>query len=171
MILVTAAFGTQGQLLIPKLLGAGAEVRALRRTLGRELPPALSEVEVVVGDAADPAVLREAMRGAETVYHVGPSCHPDEEAMGLAMVAGRQGARSRARRLQQRPSHDAVGDHPARGQAADRRGPDRLGAQLHDPAAERLHANAAATTGAGGPITYSCPGASTAGRPWSTSKT
>lgn len=87
MILVTAAFGTQGRLLIPKLLREGAEVRALRRTPGRESPAALSEVEVVVGDAADPAVLREAMRGVETVYHVGPSCHPDEEAMGLAMIA------------------------------------------------------------------------------------
>jgi uncharacterized protein YbjT (DUF2867 family) len=87
MILVTAGFGTQGRLLIPKLLRTGVEVRALRRSPDGELPAALSEVEVISGDAADPSVIREAMRGVQTVYHVGPSCHPDEAAMGMAMIS------------------------------------------------------------------------------------
>ncbi len=87
MILVTAAHGNQGRLLVPKLLAAGQPVRACvqsQASAGRLR--ALGVPEVVVGDLSDPAVLARAIRGAEKVYHVGPTIHPRERAMGLAVV-------------------------------------------------------------------------------------
>ena len=86
-ILVTAANGNQGKLLIPRLLAAGESVRAsvqseasaaaLRRT---------GVTDVVVGDLADPRVLQSAVRGVGKIYHVGPTLSPSERAVGFAMV-------------------------------------------------------------------------------------
>ena len=86
MILVTAAYGNQGQRLIPLLAQAGKEVRALRASGDLQALKALGAAEALHGDASDPAVLARAMQGVETVYHIGPSLHPREEAMGLAVV-------------------------------------------------------------------------------------
>ncbi|QEH79218.1 NAD(P)H-binding protein [Sphingomonas sp. C8-2] len=87
MILVTAANGNQGKLLVPKLLTAGVPVRACVRSeaSGRVLA-AIGVTDVVVGDIADPAVLARAMRGVDKVYHVGPTAHPQERAMGFAAI-------------------------------------------------------------------------------------
>jgi uncharacterized protein YbjT (DUF2867 family) len=87
MVLVTAAFGNQGKKLIPKLAGAGAKVRALRRTPGTEAElRQLGAADVIIGDASDPATLARAMEGVRTVYHIGPSAHPKEREMGLAAI-------------------------------------------------------------------------------------
>jgi len=87
MILITAAHGNQGRLLIPKFREAGIPVRALRSTAGRDRElHDLGASEVVTGDCADRAVLRRALQGIETIYHIGPSAHPHEREMGLAMV-------------------------------------------------------------------------------------
>ena len=87
MILVTAAGGNQGRLLVPKLLARGATVRACVRT------PASSAVlrgmgvaDVVVGDMSDPDVIARAMTGVDKVYHVGPTLHPREREMGFAAI-------------------------------------------------------------------------------------
>lgn len=87
MILVTAANGNQGKLLIPKLLAAGAEVRACVRSeqSGAALRAA-GVAEVVVGDLADLQVLSAAMAGVECVYHVGPTLHPKEREIGFAAI-------------------------------------------------------------------------------------
>jgi uncharacterized protein YbjT (DUF2867 family) len=87
MILVTAANGNQGKLLIPKLLAAGATVRACARTeaSGTRLRAA-GVADVVVGDMSDPQLMAQAMKGIEKVYHVGPTLHPRERQMGLAAV-------------------------------------------------------------------------------------
>ena len=42
--------------------------------------------EVVIGDLSDPAVMAEAVRDVEKVYHVGPTAHPREREIGLAIV-------------------------------------------------------------------------------------
>jgi uncharacterized protein YbjT (DUF2867 family) len=87
MILVTAAYGTQGRRLIPRLAQAGVRVRALRRTAdGSAALRSMGASEVTIGDASDPAVLRAAMRGVEAVYHVGPAAHPREKQMGLTAI-------------------------------------------------------------------------------------
>ena len=87
MIVVTAAYGNQGRLLVPKLIEAGLPVRACVRSeaSARRLSDA-GVAEVIVGDICEPAVLARAIRGAEKVYHVGPTAHPRERDMGFAVV-------------------------------------------------------------------------------------
>lgn len=88
MILVTAAYGNQGRQLIPRLAARGARVRALRlHAQGVSALEAAGASEVVIGDASDPAVLRKAMSGVDSVYHIGPSAHPRERQMGLSAIA------------------------------------------------------------------------------------
>lgn len=87
MILVTSAYGNQGRRLIPKLAKAGAKIRALRASSGGEAQLlALGATEAMTGDASDPIVLARAMKGVTSVYHIGPSAHPRERAMGFAAV-------------------------------------------------------------------------------------
>jgi uncharacterized protein YbjT (DUF2867 family) len=40
----------------------------------------------MVGDLADPTFIAQAMKGVASVYHVGPTLHRDERAMGFAMI-------------------------------------------------------------------------------------
>ncbi len=88
MILVMAAHGNQGKLLLPKLRDAGFKIRAFRATPGRENElKALGATEVIAGDATDRNLLRKVLDGVETVYHIGPTTHPQELEMGLAMVS------------------------------------------------------------------------------------
>ena len=41
---------------------------------------------MVIGDISDPQVLRRAIRGVRKVYHVGPTLHPRERGMGIALI-------------------------------------------------------------------------------------
>ncbi|MFJ9173668.1 SDR family oxidoreductase [Streptomyces sp. NPDC102360] len=87
MILVTAANGNQGKCLVPRLVAAGAELRAcVRSDESAKALRAAGVTDVLVGDLADPAVLARAMRGVETVYYVGPALHPDERTTGFAAI-------------------------------------------------------------------------------------
>jgi uncharacterized protein YbjT (DUF2867 family) len=87
MILVTAANGNQGRVLVPRLLAAGASVRAcVASDTSAKALHAKGVTDVVVGDMADPKVLAEAMQGVEKVYYVGPTLHPQEREMGFAAV-------------------------------------------------------------------------------------
>lgn len=87
MILVTAANGNQGKRLIPRLVAAGAQLRAcVRSEESAQALRAAGVTDVLVEDPSDPAVLTHAMRGVDTVYYVGPALHPDERATGFAAV-------------------------------------------------------------------------------------
>ena len=87
MILITSANGNQGKRLIPRLLGAGHQVRACVRTeASARVLRGLGAQQVLVGDLADAAFIAQAVRGVESLYHVGPTLHQAEKAMGLAMV-------------------------------------------------------------------------------------
>ena len=87
MILVTSANGNQGRRLIPKLLQRGRAVRACVRTeTSADALRAVGVKQVYVGDLADPAFIAAAMTGIATVYHVGPTLHPAERTIGMAMV-------------------------------------------------------------------------------------
>jgi uncharacterized protein YbjT (DUF2867 family) len=87
MILVTAANGNQGKLLIPRLLAAGLPVRASVRSenSGNALRRAGVD-DVVVGELIDPDVLARAVHGADAIYHVGPTLSPSERAVGFAII-------------------------------------------------------------------------------------
>ncbi len=87
MILVTAANGNQGSRLIPRLIADGHRVRACVRTPASAAALRAGGVtEVLVGDLADRAFVVAATDGIDGVYHVGPTLHPDERAIGFAMV-------------------------------------------------------------------------------------
>ena len=87
MILVTAAFGNQGRLLVPKLLEAGQPVRAcVRSEASAEALHAIGVDDIVVGDISEPATMTRAVRGVDKIYHVGPTVHPRERDMGFAIV-------------------------------------------------------------------------------------
>ena len=70
-LLVTGVTGYIGGRLVPELLDAGHEVRVLARH-----PERLSDrtwvdrVEVVAGDASDPDVVHEALRGIDVAYYL-----------------------------------------------------------------------------------------------------
>jgi uncharacterized protein YbjT (DUF2867 family) len=87
LLLVTAAHGNQGKLLIPRLVAAGVAFRACVRSeeSARSLRAA-GVTDIVVGDLSDPDVLGKAMQGVEKVYYVGPALHPRERDMGFAAV-------------------------------------------------------------------------------------
>jgi uncharacterized protein YbjT (DUF2867 family) len=94
LILVTAAHGNQGRLLLPKLLATGARVRACVRT--EASADALRDkgiTDVVVGDVSDPATAAAAVEGVSQVYHVGPTIHPRERDMGFALIDAARMAR------------------------------------------------------------------------------
>jgi uncharacterized protein YbjT (DUF2867 family) len=87
MILVTAANGNQGKLLVPKLLAANQSVRAcVQSQASAEHLRALGVQDVVVGDISEPDVMAKAVRGVEKIYHVGPTAHPRERDMGFAII-------------------------------------------------------------------------------------
>jgi uncharacterized protein YbjT (DUF2867 family) len=87
MILVTAANGNQGKLLIPRLLAAGLPVRASVRSESSAAALRGAGVDdVVVGDLMDSDVLERAVRGADAIYHVGPTLSPCERAVGFAII-------------------------------------------------------------------------------------
>lgn len=87
MILITAGYGNQGKILIPKLAAAGLKIRAARATPGRDDElKALGADEVFVGDLSDPKVYAEALDGVDAVYHIGPGASSKEPAMGTAMI-------------------------------------------------------------------------------------
>lgn len=87
MILVTAANGNQGKLLVPKLVAGGEMVRAaVQSDASAARLRAAGVDDVVIGDISDPEVLRRAIRGVQKVYHVGPTLHPREREMGIALI-------------------------------------------------------------------------------------
>lgn len=93
MILLTGATGSIGSRLLPRLLAAGEEVRCLVRE-PRRLGDHRVDVQITMGDLrelSDPYMLRQAMRGVDTVIHLAASIrdqppHPVEELNGLATV-------------------------------------------------------------------------------------
>ena len=72
-VLVTGGTGFIGRALIRGLLTAGARVRSLdndSRGAAEKLGATRDQVELVTGDIRDPRVVREAVRGMDTVCHL-----------------------------------------------------------------------------------------------------
>ncbi|MEJ8277659.1 DUF2867 domain-containing protein [Pseudonocardia spirodelae] len=70
-VLVLGATGYIGSRLVPRLLDAGHDVRALVRTPARlAAHPWAEEVEAVQGDAREPDDVRDACDGADAVVHL-----------------------------------------------------------------------------------------------------
>lgn len=67
-VLVTGASGGLGSALVQRLRAEGKRVRVMQRRLPEVIPDG---IEIVQGDLGDPAAVDRAVRGAETVFHVG----------------------------------------------------------------------------------------------------
>jgi NADH dehydrogenase len=72
VILLTGATGTVGSALLRRLTAAGRPVRCLVRNPKR-LGPERVRVQIALGDLADPASFRNAVRGVDTVVHLAGS--------------------------------------------------------------------------------------------------
>lgn len=106
MLLLTGATGSIGSRLLPLLLEQGEEVRCLVRE-PRRLGSQRVDVQIALGDLgemSDPYLVRQALRGVDTVVHLAASIRDQppkriEELNGLATVrllraAERSGVRS-----------------------------------------------------------------------------
>lgn len=87
LILVTAAAGNQGRHLVPRLVAAGHDVRAVVATeASAETVRAWGVADAVAADLSERAAVDAVMADVERVYHVGPTLHPHERAMGMHVV-------------------------------------------------------------------------------------
>jgi len=86
MILVTSYYGNNGRRLIPRLAKEGRNVRVLNLSDRTKELKELGAKDVIVGNALDPVTLDNAMVGVKSVFHVGPSFHPQEAEMGIAVI-------------------------------------------------------------------------------------
>ena len=68
-VLVTGASGTIGRRLVPALVAAGHQVRAMTRSDAAAQTAAAAGAETVHGDVTDPASLSAAVRGCQVVIH------------------------------------------------------------------------------------------------------
>lgn len=102
MILLTGATGTVGSALLRRLTASGEQVRCLVRDPKR-LGPERVRVQIALGNLADPASFRNALRGVDTVVHLAASIRDQprgsiEELNAMATLrlvraAEREGAR------------------------------------------------------------------------------
>jgi uncharacterized protein YbjT (DUF2867 family) len=97
-ILAVGAGGKFAGLVVPELARRGAKVRGLVHD-ARDAPAvrAAGAQEVVVGELADPAAVRAALRGVGRVFYIAPVALPDEAEVGVAFVA--QAIKSGVRRF------------------------------------------------------------------------
>jgi NAD(P)H dehydrogenase (quinone) len=93
MLLITGAAGKTGQAVIRALVARGQAVRALVHRPEQAQPVRdLGVQEVVTGDLRDPGAVRIAFRDIRAVYHICPNMHPDEAAIGQAVIAAARSA-------------------------------------------------------------------------------
>ncbi len=91
--LVTGATGFIGGHLTRRLqIAEGVQVRALVRSLQKAAPLEALGVEILPGDITDPEAVREAMRGAQIVYHAAAWADEqgDRDAVWAVNVGGTQ---------------------------------------------------------------------------------
>jgi nucleoside-diphosphate-sugar epimerase len=69
LVLVTGASGTIGRRLVPALVAAGHQVRAMTRSDAAAQTAAAAGAEPVHGDVTDPASLSAAVHGCQVVIH------------------------------------------------------------------------------------------------------
>jgi nucleoside-diphosphate-sugar epimerase len=81
LTLVTGATGFTGSHLVDRLVAQGAQVRVIARSAARAREILPGPVEIVEGDIADADVVRRAVQGVTTVYHLAAvyreAKHPD----------------------------------------------------------------------------------------------
>jgi NADH dehydrogenase len=117
--LLTGATGLIGSAVLRRLTEAGTPVRCLVRD-ARRLGQDRVHVQLAIGDLADPASYRHALRGVDTVVHLAGTARDEprgsvEEVDGLAVWRlARAAERAGARRLLWTMPLGATPHHPSR---------------------------------------------------------
>lgn len=79
MILITGAAGKTGKAVLRNLAEKGGILKAWVFRVEQILEvEALGAKEAIVGDMRDSTLLRRALQGVDSVYHICPNVHPDE---------------------------------------------------------------------------------------------
>jgi NADH dehydrogenase len=123
MLLLTGATGLLGHAVVRRLTARGIPVRCLVRD-PRRLGPERVRVQLAIGDLADPASWRNALRGVDTVIHLAGGARDQpratvEELNGLAAWRLLRAAeRARARHFVWITPLGATPHHPMRMQRA-----------------------------------------------------
>ena len=123
MLLLTGATGVLGHAVVRRLTASGIPVRCLVRD-PRRLGPERVRVQLAIGDLADPASWRNALRGVDTVIHLAGGARDQpratvEELNGLAAWRLLRAAeRVRARHFVWITPLGATPHHPMRMQRA-----------------------------------------------------
>ncbi len=87
MILITGAAGKTGKAILRALSEKGEPVKAsLFHAEQIHEIKALGAKEVALGDLRDANFIKRALQGVHSVYHICPNVHPDEAAIGYAMI-------------------------------------------------------------------------------------
>jgi uncharacterized protein YbjT (DUF2867 family) len=87
MILVTAANGRTGRSVVRALARDGHQVRVFDSAAAVGQLIGAGATEAAVGNMLDPADVRRAVDGIQTVVHIGPPMHPREADMGRGVVS------------------------------------------------------------------------------------
>jgi uncharacterized protein YbjT (DUF2867 family) len=119
VLLLTGATGLVGSAVLQRLTAAGTPVRCLVRD-PRRLGADRVRVQLAIGDLADPASYRNALRGVDTVVHLAGTARDEsrgsvEEVDGLAVWRlARAAERAGVRRLLWAMPLGATPHHPSR---------------------------------------------------------
>lgn len=91
-ILITCAAGKISKVLSPLLLKNGYSLRAFVHSeksgeqLKQTLAHAGDHLEILVGDLQNPTDVKRSLIGIDIVFHIGPSMHPREDAIGKIVI-------------------------------------------------------------------------------------
>ena len=91
---VTGANSFLGAALVRELLAAGQEVRALVRPGANDILLRGLPIERITGDVLEPAALRSAMTGCETLYHIAAVYAHDQGALDTMWAVNVEGTRN-----------------------------------------------------------------------------
>ncbi len=93
MILITGAAGKTGRILIKALSKVESVCAFVHREEHVSILKSLGAEKVIVGDMHDESVVRFAMQGARSIYHICPNMNPDEVAIGKLVIDEARNAR------------------------------------------------------------------------------
>lgn len=86
-VLATGSTGRFASLVVPALVGAGVEVRAVVHDRNKAgVPRGLGAQETVTADLRDPASIDAALEGVDGAFLITPAFAPDATGLGLALI-------------------------------------------------------------------------------------
>lgn len=87
MILVTGAAGKTGKTIISYLIKSGISVKALiNKNEYKQKLSGLGVDDFVIGNMNEQAVIRKALKGVSSVYHICPNANPNEYQIGKLII-------------------------------------------------------------------------------------